>query len=147
VIHFCGAPVPGYTKLVLERDQKVSADYLLIIYMEEDISVDVGSLGTIQFQKGSYLYTGSAKAGLWGRVKRHLGSPEKIRWHIDRLTSLSNRKSVWWKHHRDNGECRAASILQAKYKNIDGFGSSDCKCPSHLFYAGKEPAFLKKQIE
>jgi sugar fermentation stimulation protein A len=120
----------------------MKSDYLLVLYLENDTDIQVGSIGNIHFQEGTYIYTGSARSGLWRRVKRHLGRPEKKRWHIDHLTSISIRKAVWWRAHREDGECLAAELLGKEFSSIIGFGCSDCRCGSHLFYIGDDTSFL-----
>lgn len=143
----CSAPASGYIPMQSGQKIREPADYLLVLYLDRNLLVEVGRLGKIRFQMGSYIYSGSARGGLWGRVKRHLGRPIKKRWHIDHLTSLPISRSVWWRPHRKNGECIAASILSERYHPIDGFGCSDCRCGSHLFFMGPERSFLHGHIE
>ncbi|MFO8050980.1 MAG: GIY-YIG nuclease family protein [Thermoplasmatota archaeon] len=140
-------PVPGYISASeIERINEPS-DYLLTLFIEDDMKITVGALGKTFFRKGTYIYTGSAKGGLRVRVKRHLGVPGKKRWHIDHLTSVTSEKSIWWKPHEDEGECRSASELAERYEAVPGFGCSDCRCGSHLFWAGEERRFLQDQVQ
>ena len=138
-----GSTVPGFK--IAEDPSKIneSADYVLILYYKEDFVVEVGALGKIMLKKGTYGYCGSAKAGLWGRVKRHFSDPLKKRWHIDHITHFSSGKSVIWKEHEDDGECKAAHHLSDKNECVAGFGCSDCSCRSHLFYLGEKDLTLK----
>ncbi|MGA1819634.1 MAG: GIY-YIG nuclease family protein [Thermoplasmatota archaeon] len=112
------------------------ADYILLLQFPVEVEVEVGALGNIVLRKGWYAYCGSAKAGLWGRVRRHLSDPSKKRWHIDHITRYSVTRYVFWKEHRDGGECLAASELSRKFDGVEGFGCSDCGCRSHLFELG-----------
>jgi Uri superfamily endonuclease len=137
------SPVQGY---VLAEDVsaiKDPADYLLVMRFETDTRIMVGALGEIHIKSGYYAYTGSAKAGLRVRAGRHLIDPLKKRWHIDHLTGKSVERSVFWKPHTDNGECTAAAELKERFFEVKGFGSSDCRCPSHLFYLGTDPTWRK----
>lgn len=128
--------VPGFISVEDPSEQNESADYILLLYFDEQIDVEVGALGRIMLKIGTYGYCGSAKAGLWGRVKRHLSDPLKRRWHIDHITHSSSGRSVLWKEHELKGECKAAEYLSAEHEGVKGFGCSDCRCRSHLFYIG-----------
>ncbi|MBN2483957.1 MAG: GIY-YIG nuclease family protein [Candidatus Omnitrophica bacterium] len=87
------------------------------------------------FKKGVYFYIGSAKKNLAARVARHCSLKKKVFWHIDYLLA-SRRAAVKMVLVRDKDEeCQTARFL---YRNGGGFvhqfGSSDCRCPSHLFF-------------
>jgi Uri superfamily endonuclease len=104
--------------------------------------VTVGKLGTIAFARGFYAYVGSAM-GLSGfkRVRRHLdvatGRRKTQKWHVDYLLPVSEVIKTVEIITQERIECRIADSL---WKNpslaaIKGFGSSDCRCCSHLFYS------------
>ena len=59
--------------------------YILLISIAGRISVSVGALGDKSFQKGLYVYVGSAQNNLEKRVKRHLRKVKRRFWHIDYL--------------------------------------------------------------
>ena len=121
--------------------------YILIVSVDRDINVNVGALGSLKFEKGMYAYVGSAQNYLEKRVKRHLGREKKKFWHIDYL--LDNpRAKVHRVFHKNAGrpeECRTTEELDKKGIPIPGFGSSDCKCESHLFKIA-DYEFLRKQM-
>jgi len=105
----------------------------------------VGQLGEVSFKKGDYIYIGSAKGCLKVRLRRHLKKDKKIYWHIDYL--LKNRRTqisqIWTIDKKI--ECQTAEVFyQDPNTEIikKGFGSSDCKCLTHLFFVKN-----KKQIE
>ncbi|HHD16579.1 MAG: hypothetical protein DRN37_10570 [Thermoplasmata archaeon] len=110
------------------------AVYLLVLEFDRPHDVSVGSLGTIHIGEGRYVYVGSAKRGLWGRVRRHLGEPERKRWHIDHISHLADRRTVFWKEYDPGLECGSARSLGEIHEGVKGFGSSDCGCVSHLFF-------------
>lgn len=106
--------------------------YLLCIYVEKDINIKIGALGKINFKEGFYVYVGSAQNNLEKRIKRHLSKNKKIHWHIDYMLSNKNVKiyDVLYKKSDKSEECIIANNIEGfKIKN---FGSSDCKCYSHL---------------
>jgi len=123
--------------------------YLLRIALDGDIKTHVGSLGDLYFKKGAYLYVGSAKRGLKARIERHLVKKKKIFWHIDYLLSLRHAqiKDIWINIKKK--ECQTASKLYKKNCGfVNKFGSSDCRCPSHLFFIRKSSlveGLLKKE--
>lgn len=111
--------------------------YLLIIRLKKDKELSVGKKQTLNFQKGIYIYIGRASRGLRGRINRHLRKDKKLFWHIDYLLQEAEIEEVWTKPG-DFNECQTAREMRNFIKNPDiplkKFGSSDCHCPSHLFY-------------
>ena len=51
--------------------------YCLIINVKKNTDLKIGSLGDIEFKKGSYIYVGSAQNGIENRVKRHFAKNKK----------------------------------------------------------------------
>ncbi|MBX7077445.1 MAG: GIY-YIG nuclease family protein [Methanobacteriaceae archaeon] len=111
--------------------------YNLIICQKENINIKVGAIGNdIKFPKGYYVYTGSAMNSLTARIKRHLRKEKKLHWHIDYLLKNDNNyiKEVLFTISDKRVECELAQLISDKRETIDNFGSSDCKCNSHLTY-------------
>jgi Uri superfamily endonuclease len=112
--------------------------YILLILVAGNISVSVGALGERVFQKGLYVYVGSAQNSVEKRVGRHLRRSKRKFWHIDYL--LSNRQvrvfEIFWKEAGRLEECRVAERLGEMATPVRGFGSSDCACKGHLFRIG-----------
>jgi len=113
----------------------VKGVYILIISVAEDIRINVGSLGEVFFEKGSYAYVGSAQNSLEKRIERHQRKAKRKFWHIDYL--LDNRSAnvvdVLYKAAEKSEECKIAGKLSERVAPIVDFGSSDCSCVSHLF--------------
>jgi Uri superfamily endonuclease len=109
--------------------------YVLVLSVSKNLSVNVGALGSVSFEKGFYVYVGSAQNNLEKRIGRHFKQQKKVFWHIDYLVSRKEVEIV--KVFRTEGgreeECRIAAMLGSKDVSISGFGSSDCVCKSHLF--------------
>ncbi|MGA1822056.1 MAG: GIY-YIG nuclease family protein [Thermoplasmatota archaeon] len=110
--------------------------YLLVLHVESDSRVEIGKAGSYLLRAGTYVYTGSAKSGLGARARRHLGYPDRRRWHIDYVTPLSAERAVFRKGHTETGECEASALLGQSFDPVEGVGSSDCWCAAHLFFAG-----------
>lgn len=109
--------------------------YALIIYVSKEKNVRVGSLGPLTFKKGFYIYVGSAQNNLERRVARHFNRSKRVFWHIDYLLNDEDVEivKVLFREASKEEECRLALALSSLYEPIKGFGSSDCKCQSHLF--------------
>ena len=109
--------------------------YLLLVSVSESAHVHVGALGEMEFPKGFYAYVGSAQNNLEKRVKRHLERKKVKFWHIDYL--LDNPKvkvvEVFFAKAAKPEECKIARRLSELEVPVNGFGSSDCRCASHLF--------------
>jgi len=121
-------------------NQVIKGIYCLEIVIAKNSQIKVGALGPIDFQKGTYLYIGSAQRNFEKRLMRHLRSEKKLHWHIDYL--LTNNKAelkrIFYKEAEKKEECRIADLLKKKAKAIKGFGCSDCSCKSHLFMTERE---------
>ncbi|MFC2165909.1 DUF123 domain-containing protein [Acidobacteriota bacterium] len=127
--------------------------YVLVIDFKKKLDIKVGQLGIRTFLPGKYLYVGRAKQYLGGRLKRHLRKDKKNFWHIDYLLQESQIEDIWIKHNVFD-ECRIAATILSQCKEeslpIQGFGSSDCRCPSHLIhFTGHEGGLpkIRKNIE
>jgi Uri superfamily endonuclease len=120
--------------------------YVLLLHAPYDFTLNVGELGNLPFKMGYYAYVGSALGGLSQRVRRHLVKKKKIRWHIDYLLSRAPAVDVIYARGRVRKECAIAEKLAKRFEHIRGFGSSDCKCGSHLFYSPNFHMLLRHVI-
>lgn len=130
--------------------------YILVIFLNNSNKIQIGRLGNLFFKKGMYYYIGSAmgKRGsstLENRVKRHLSLPKQKNkhWHIDYL--LENKEvsliKLYLIPNKQKLECMLAQeLLNISDGFIDKFGSSDCRCQSHLIYFNdKWKCFLRNK--
>jgi sugar fermentation stimulation protein A len=124
----------------LRQEFKNGGAYLLIISLEEDTLLKVGELGEIFFKAGFYVYVGSGRKNLKERVKRHLQKRKKKRWHIDYLLEKAHIFKTILIVSSEDLECDLAKdLMRISQVYHLHFGSSDCKCPSHLFYFSENP--------
>jgi len=109
--------------------------YLLLIDVKKDIKIKIGKLGILNLKKGNYVYVGSALNNLNKRIERHLSKNKKLHWHIDYLLKNKNSKikKVFYKGSNKKQECEFAKKILKFSIPVKNFGSSDCKCGSHLF--------------
>ena len=116
---------------------RAPGSYLLLLALTTPARLTVGRLGIFDFPAGRYAYAGSARGsgGLRARVARHLRAEKRLHWHIDYLAARAPIVEVWYTESSARLECRWAARLSAlpgANIPVDGFGSSDCRCPSHL---------------
>jgi Uri superfamily endonuclease len=114
--------------------------YVLFMEFSEDKDIQVGSLGECHLECGTYCYVGSAMGGIEQRVGRHLASTKVVRWHIDRLTLISDHKEAYISYPDFIPECDLAKMAEGcgAAPVIKGFGCSDCHCYTHLFMINDE---------
>ena len=113
----------------------MKGSYVLLIQLPEEQTITIGSLKAIYFPRGYYAYVGSAMGGFKSRLNRHLKSNKKPHWHIDYLLEKASISEIILCETKDKTECAIAQALSCQFDSIPGFGSSDCKCRSHLFFA------------
>lgn len=90
------------------------------------------------FPTGWYIYAGSAMGGLDGRLGRHLrfGFSARPHWHVDWLSRIAQDKSFAVVASMTRLECelaRSVASVEGAAPAAPGFGSSDCRCPAHLY--------------
>jgi Uri superfamily endonuclease len=109
--------------------------YLLLLQLDESQQISVGRSRVLHFTRGFYAYVGSASNGLEARVKRHVSREKKHHWHIDYLLDKASIYEVVLVLVQERLECTLARALEENLLGIRRFGSSDCHCPGHLFFA------------
>jgi Uri superfamily endonuclease len=109
--------------------------YVLMVRVDQPLTLAVGRIGTFELHGGYYAYVGSAHGpgGLRARIGRHLCAGKPLHWHIDYLTALAPVVAIWLRESAERLECRWAQALAARGTiPVPRFGSSDCSCPAHL---------------
>ena len=112
----------------------MKGSYILLIKLKENKTIKVGKLGKLFFKKGFYVYIGSAMNNLDKRINRHISKDKKFHWHIDYFLQNAEILEAYFKENTIKEECKLANMFKEKLEEIPGFGCSDCKCTSHLFY-------------
>ncbi len=116
----------------------MKGSYILLIELTEEQTITTGSLGALYFPRGHYAYVGSAMGGVESRLNRHFRGTKKPHWHIDYLLQKASISGAIICETEDKVECAIAQALSHRFESVPGFGASDCKCPSHLFFATEE---------
>ncbi len=115
-----------------------------LIFENQACRLEIGKKGEFSFPAGFHIYVGSALGpGGLKRVTRHINlsrnKNRKPSWHIDylHLDSSFRLVSAVCASTSARLECSLASRIGGD--SISGFGCTDCKCGSHLFYRKKNP--------
>jgi Uri superfamily endonuclease len=113
--------------------------YALVWRLVSPLRLEVGRLGRVDLPPGWALYVGSAHGpgGLAARVGRHLRAEKRTHWHVDALTGRAPVCAVWAVESARRLECAWAGAIMGLAGvsiPVPGFGSSDCRCPTHLFH-------------
>lgn len=123
--------------------------YQLLIKLDNNETITVGRLGAFEFPAGFYVYTGSAMSGLDARISRHLRKAKRYHWHIDFLLERSTiiRYAIEESSSKRECEINAATLAMPGARVIvDGFGSSDCRCRTHLVYFETDPGLRLEHL-
>ena len=119
-------------------DRAVKVTYILVLHLPEQRRMNVGRLGTVAFKPGIYFYVGSGGRSPLKRIVRHIKKSKRKHWHIDFLTVQSKVIGAFILEADISLECALARCLAGCFEPVGGFGSSDCRCGSHLFFAGAQ---------
>ncbi|MFQ3548955.1 MAG: GIY-YIG nuclease family protein [Armatimonadota bacterium] len=143
-----------------------SGCYQLLIYLDSSKAIQIGKLGEFYFPQGYYVYTGSAMRGIVSRVSRHLSIinnsskladsyinekniSKVLHWHIDFLLEHSYYIRYSSRVSRLKEECEINSLtlsMTGASVVVKKFGSSDCKCITHLVHFNECPDILPVEI-
>ena len=169
VTHEC-----SYPSTILDTEAHDSGVYVMVMHLDHDLDLEIGSKGMMHFKKGYYMYVGSAKANLTKRIERHKRKRKKMHWHLDyfrghceMIAAVPIRTSglpleSWSLTHEPypsmpsmpdpdvevSVECALADAVGAIAEwEVPKFGSSDCYCTSHLFGMMENPIHNKKFMD
>lgn len=125
-------------------DQTGSGSYVLVLRLTNRKQINIGRLGNFSLRPGYYVYVGSAfgPGGLSARLHHHLRPVRRGHWHVDHLRKVAQVEQIWYAEQETRREHEWAALLEAMPGMsiaILGFGSSDCRCQGHLFYASAKP--------
>ena len=113
--------------------------YQLYLCLPRAARLKIGKLGVFLFPAGRYVYTGSALNGLGRRLARHRRREKALHWHIDYLLRCARIERITAILTKERLECRLNRELLGQPGTqviVNGFGSSDCRCPAHLLHLG-----------
>jgi Uri superfamily endonuclease len=126
------------------NDYKLRGGYLLLIHLKYPLEVKTRSK-KFQLSSGWYVYVGSAMNTLLGRLHHHEGRKRKPFWHIDFLLQEADLRYAFLLPWNQPLESLISSRISGR--PIPGFGASDVREDSHLFWYSEEYAALSDVFE
>lgn len=113
--------------------------YVVVLKNEQQKAIQIGRMGEFQARKGYYVYIGSAmgSGGVVARLRHHRKISKKPHWHLDYLRTETEFYEAYALFSLDRKECAWATLIagnEQATEPMQGFGSSDCQCDTHLFY-------------
>jgi len=113
--------------------------YIVVLKSEQPNTVQIGKLGLLGIHKGYYVYIGSAMGpgGVMARLRHHRKISQRPHWHLDYLRAQMEFYQAYALFSLERKECECANLMsksEIASEPINGFGSSDCHCRTHLFY-------------
>ncbi|MBO8182980.1 MAG: GIY-YIG nuclease family protein [Archaeoglobus sp.] len=117
--------------------------YVLILENQGSKLIRIGKR-KLYFEKGYYIYCGSAMNNLEKRIERHFSKEKKLRWNIDYLSVKIRPITAFGIISEEKIECWLSKELSKIFDEFDEFGAADCSCKTHLFYSQSNPL---KRIE
>lgn len=114
--------------------------YIVLLSNPRETSITLPSGRSFSLKEGFYAYVGSGLRGLSSRIRRHERGRGNPFWHIDYIKPYMNIIRSIPIRSPKRIECEIAKELEGiADSSIVGFGCSDCRCKSHLFYFKEEP--------
>ena len=129
-----------FADLHTRRQAEDRGSYLLILTLARPADLAVGALGKLHFPPGHYVYVGSAMRALTARIRRHQRRHKTCKWHVDYLRAAADAAAALPIPSDRRQECElAAAVARVLDPGPAGFGCSDCRCATHLFYSRTLP--------
>jgi Uri superfamily endonuclease len=129
-----------HDKLIIPADP---GTYVLVLRCATSRAVRIGRLGSIRLPPGWYVYVGSAfgPGGLRARIGHHRKRAAHPHWHIDYLRRYTRLESVWYccGVRREHEWAARIGAMPGAAIVLRGFGSSDCRCATHLYWFAESP--------
>ena len=118
--------------------------YCLVIRLGDDTKIKAGRMKALTFPAGFYIYVGSAMKNPGKRIKRHLSKNKRFHWHIDWLLHHSEVIEIFRVESDTRIECEISTYIEAlSHSTVSkGFGSSDCRCNTHLHFFKQKPVTI-----
>lgn len=130
----------AYEPAVLDREAHDAGDYIMVLHLDADTDMEIGSKGMMHFQKGYYMYIGSAKDNLTKRMERHKRKRKKMHWHLDYFRGACEVVAAMPVRTSEDYECELARAVSTIADwEVRHFGCSDCNCGSHLYGLHSNP--------
>lgn len=112
---------------------------MVVLKCTQAKTIQIGKLASLQIKHGYYVYVGSAMGpgGVLARLRHHSKISKRPHWHLDYLRGETEFDAAYALYSSERKECEWVEIMaknEQASKPLQGFGSSDCRCVTHLFY-------------
>ena len=119
---------------------------MLVLKNKHPRTFEIGKSGSISTEPGYYVYIGSAMGpgGIAARLAHHRKISRRPHWHIDYLRANTTFHEAWALASVDKKECAWAAVFAGSVQAVvpmQGFGSSDCHCATHLYFLKSYESF------
>ena len=95
--------------------------YALLLFLDNDLSINVGALGKTTFTKGTYVYVGATQNNLEKRVQRHMRKEKKLFWHIDYFLD-SDAARIVKVFYKRGGKAEEKALLGERFDYVKDSG-------------------------
>ena len=130
---------------IVEKEAHDGGAYMLLLRAEGARSITTGER-TLELEEGYYIYVGSARRGLTERLLRHMRKTKRASCHMDYMRAVTRPVKTIPIRTKSPIECELSERLQTLFSSLHGIGSSDCRCPAHLFYTPTNPLEMPEFI-
>ena len=121
-----------------EGSLAVKGSYILVIELTDEQTIALSRPPNIRFS-GRYYASFVSALGTFILDKRlYSKGARRPHWHIDYLLAKASISDIILAETTERVECTIAQSLKRQLEAIPGFGASDCKCGSHLFFTTDE---------
>lgn len=134
---------------IIEKLGSAKGTYLLLFQraQADDYRLVVGRIGEVVLRPGFYIYVGSAfgPGGVRARVRHHLKIQSRTHWHLDYIRPHLTLHAFGFHLLKRELECQWAQALQTlpgRQALLEGLGSSDCQCETHLAYFSSDVGLI-----
>ena len=113
--------------------------YVLVLSSRSTDLIQRGRLGALRLRSGFYVYVGSAlgPGGVRARLAHHRKLSRRPHWDIDYLRAHSKVEDIWYcldDRRLEHIWAERIGLAEGASVPLVGFGSTDCRCASHLFF-------------
>ena len=116
----------------------MKGSYFLVIKLDEVREVKTKGRA-FRLRPGYYVYVGSAMNSLEKRVLRHFRKNKKLHWHIDFLLKEAELLRAYLIPSDKRLEEELSLEVSKRGEPVPGFGASDIKVGTNLYFFREEP--------
>jgi Uri superfamily endonuclease len=126
-------------------EQARPGTYVLVLSSRSTDLIQIGRLSALRLQSGIYVYVGSAlwPGGVRARLAHHLKLSRRPHWHIDYLRAHTRVEEICYcldTRRLEHVWAKRIGLAEGASVPLVGFGSTDCRCESHLFFFERRPS-------